>query len=193
MSNIVTPVVAKRYRLTVLCGPTAVGKGTVVALLRKRIPELFVSISATTRSARPGEMDGVHYHFLTPAKFEQLDQEGQLLESATVHGLYRYGTMRAPVMEALDAGRPALLEIDLAGARQVKQVMPEATFVFLLPPSWEELERRLKGRATETVEEQQRRLATAKVEMAAAGEFEFQVVNDDLERAVTELIPIICA
>ena len=129
-----------------LSGPTAVGKGTVVARLAADHPEIFVSVSATTRPPRPGEVDGVHYLFVTEAEFDALIAEGALLEWAVVHGVHRYGTPRAPVLAALAAGRPALLEIDLQGARQVEASWPSATFVFLAPPSWEELVRRLVGR-----------------------------------------------
>ena len=137
-------------RLTVVSGPTAVGKGTVVARLRSEHPEIFVSVSATTRPPRPGEVDGVHYLFVTESEFDVLIEENALLEWAVVHGTYRYGTPKAPVLEALAAGRNALLEIDLQGARQVRKTLPDARFVFLAPPSWEELVRRLTGRGTES-------------------------------------------
>ena len=174
-------------RLTVLAGPTAVGKGTLVAELRRRHPGLFVSVSATTRSPRPGEVDGVHYHFVTEADFDRLVATGQMLEWALVHGAHRYGTPRAPVQAELDAGRPALLEIDLAGARQVRASMPEAQLVFVVPPSWDELVARLSGRGTEDASEQERRLATAHVEMDAADEFDRTIVNDTVARATDEL------
>lgn len=174
-------------RLTVLAGPTAVGKGTLVAELRRRHPGLFVSVSATTRSPRPGEVDGVHYHFVSEADFDHLIATGQMLEWALVHGVHRYGTPRAPVQAELDAGRPALLEIDLAGARQVRASMPEAQLVFVVPPSWDELVARLSGRGTEDASEQARRLATARIEMDAADEFDRTVVNDTVARATDEL------
>ncbi len=177
-------------RLTVLAGPTAVGKGTVSADIRRRYPEVWLSVSATTRPPRPGEIDGTHYHFIGSDRFDELVEAGELLEWAWVHGRNRYGTLRAPVLERLATGRPALLEIDLAGARQVRQAMPEARFVFLAPPSWEELERRLVGRGTEDAEERERRLATARVELAAESEFDHVVVNDDVRRATDELVSL---
>ena len=178
------PVLA---RLTVLAGPTAVGKGTVVTELRRRHPDLFVSVSATTRQPRPGEIDGVHYHFVSDGDFDSLVASGQMLEWALVHGVHRYGTPRGPVAEALAQGRPALLEIDLAGARQVRESMPDALFVFIAPPSWDALVERLVGRGTEGAAERERRLATAGTEMAAADEFDVVVVNDTVERAAAEL------
>lgn len=174
-------------RLTVIAGPTAVGKGTLVAELRRRHPDLFVSVSATTRAPRPGERDGVHYHFVSDAEFDRLVAAGEMLEWALVHGTHRYGTPRRPVQEQLDAGRPALLEIDLAGARQVRQSMPQAQLVFIAPPSWEELVARLAGRGTEDPAERARRLETARVELAAADEFDRTIVNDTVARATDEL------
>lgn len=178
-------------RLTVLAGPTAVGKGTVSADIRARYPQVWLSVSVTTRPPRPGEQDGVHYHFVSCAEFDRMIAEGELLEWAVVHGRHRYGTPRRPVEEQLAAGRPALLEIDLQGARQVRAAMPEAQFVFLAPPSWAELERRLVGRGTEDGEERARRLETAKVELAAESEFDHVIVNDDVERATDELVRVI--
>lgn len=177
-------------RLTVLAGPTAVGKGTVSADIRRRYPEVWLSVSATTRPPRPGEIDGTHYHFIDSDRFDELVAAGELLEWAWVHGRNRYGTLRAPVVERLATGRPALLEIDLAGARQVRQAMPDARFVFLAPPSWEELERRLVGRGTEDAEERERRLRTARVELAAEPEFDHVVINDDVQRATDELVTL---
>ncbi len=140
---------SRPHRLAVLAGPTAVGKGTVAAYIRDNFPEVWLSVSVTTRTPRPGETDGVHYHFVDDAEFERMRQAGELLEAAVVHGMASYGTPRKPVEEALAAGRMALLEIDLQGARQVREAMPDAFFVFLTPPSWEELVRRLVGRGTE--------------------------------------------
>lgn len=174
-------------RLTVLAGPTAVGKGTIVTELRRRHPRLFVSVSATTRQPRPGEVDGVHYHFVSDAEFDSMVAAGQMLEWALVHGAHRYGTPRGPVQERLDAGQPALLEIDLAGARQVRAAMPQAQLVFVMPPSWGELRARLIGRGTEGAVEQERRLSTARTEMAAADEFDVRIVNDTVARATDEL------
>lgn len=175
-------------RLTVLAGPTAVGKGTVSADLRARYPRVWLSVSATTRPPRPGEVDGVHYHFVSLEKFDAMIAGGELLEWAVVHGKNRYGTPRRPVEERLAAGEPALLEIDLQGARQVRRTMPEAQFVFLAPPSFEELVRRLVGRGTEDAEERERRLRTARVELAAESEFDHVIVNDDVRRATDELV-----
>ena len=177
-------------RLTVLAGPTAVGKGTVSADVRARYPQVWLSVSATTRPPRPGEVDGVHYYFVDGATFGARAAGGELLEWAVVHGRNRYGTPRGPVMERLAAGVPALLEIDLAGARQVRAAMPDARFVFLAPPSWEELERRLVGRGTEDAEERARRLATARIELAAESEFDHVIVNDEVHRATDELIEV---
>lgn len=174
-------------RLTVIAGPTAVGKGTLMAELRRRHPGLFVSVSATTRAPRPGEVDGVHYHFVSDAEFDRLVDEGQMLEWALVHRRYRYGTPRQPVEARLAAGEPAVLEIDLDGARQVRGSMPQSRLIFIAPPSWEELVRRLQGRGTEQPAEQQRRLETARTEMAAQAEFDHVVVNDTVSRATDEL------
>lgn len=173
-----------------LAGPTAVGKGTVSADLRARYPHVWLSVSATTRPPRPGEVDGVHYRFMSPEAFEEAVEAGQFLEWAVVHGRNRYGTLRGPVEERLAAGEPVVLEIDLQGARQVRAAMPEARFVFLAPPSWEELVRRLVGRGTEGPEERERRLATAEVELAAADEFDHVIVNDDVHRATDELVQV---
>jgi guanylate kinase len=174
-------------RLVVLAGPTAVGKGTLVRALRERSDDIWVSVSATTRPARPGETDGVDYHFVTDEEFSEMIERGELLEWATVHGTHRYGTPRGPVDDHLAAGDPSLLEIDLQGARQVKASMPEALFVFIEPPSIDELVRRLVGRGTEDEEERARRLRTAETEMAAVSEFDVVIVNDDLDTAVREL------
>ncbi|MCI6410810.1 guanylate kinase [Schaalia hyovaginalis] len=174
-------------RLTVLAGPTAVGKGTVVQALRKLHPELVVSVSATTRPPRPGEVDGVHYRFLSDDEFDELIASDGMLEWATVHGRHRYGTPRGPVEDALARGERVLLEIDLDGARQVRSSMPGARFIFLAPPSWDALVARLVGRGTENEEERLRRLETAKIELAAEAEFDVTVINDDLDRTVSEL------
>lgn len=179
-----------RSRLTVLAGPTAVGKGTVAAYVREHHPEVWLSVSVTTRPPRPGEVEGVHYHFVRDAEFEAMVREGRLLEWAVVHGRAKYGTPRAPVEAALAAGRPALLEIDLQGARQVRETMPDALFAFLAPPTWDELVRRLVGRGTEDEEERQARLLTARVELASAKEFDVTVLNDDVRRAAEELVSL---
>lgn len=177
-------------RLTVLAGPTAVGKGSVAAWIREHHPEVWLSVSATTRPPRPGEVDGVHYRFMSGEDFARSVRQGEMLEWAVVHGRASYGTPRAPVEEALAEGLLPLLEIDLQGARQVRASMPEARFVFLAPPSWEELVLRLEGRGTETTEERAVRLDTAKVELAAQHEFDHVVVNDDIRRAAEELVSL---
>jgi guanylate kinase len=178
-------------RLTVLAGPTAVGKGTVAAEIRRHHPEVWISVSATTRKPRPGEVHGRHYWFVSDEEFDELIEHGDLLEWAVVHRGARYGTPRKPVEEALAAGKPALLEIDLQGARQVRASMPEARFVFLAPPSWEELVRRLVGRGTETPEERERRLETAREELAAEAEFDVTVVNTEVHAASEELVALV--
>ncbi|MCK9793555.1 guanylate kinase [Isoptericola sp. 4D.3] len=170
-----------------LAGPTAVGKGTVSADIRARYPQVWLSVSATTRPPRPGEVHGVHYLFVSPEEFDRMVADGQMLEWAVVHGRNRYGTPRGPVEEHLAAGVPTLLEIDLQGARQVRDSMPEARFVFLSPPSFDELVRRLVGRGTEDEEERARRLRTARTELAAESEFDVTIVNDDVTRATDEL------
>ncbi|MCG7431659.1 guanylate kinase [Kocuria indica] len=176
--------------VTVLAGPTAVGKGTVSTYIRDHYPQVWLSVSATTRAPRPGEVEGVHYFFVSDAEFDDMIDRHDLLEWAVVHNLNRYGTPRHKVEEALAAGRSVLLEIDLQGARSVRQTMPDAQFVFLAPPSWEEMVHRLVGRGTETPEQQQRRLETAKLELAAQPEFDHTVVNDTVERAAAELVAL---
>lgn len=179
-------------RVVVLSGPSAVGKSTVVRCLRERIPNLHFSVSATTREPRPGEVDGVDYHFVGPARFQQLIDEGALLEWAEIHsGLHRSGTLAEPVRAATAAGLPVLIEVDLAGARAVKKAMPEAIAVFLAPPSWEDLEARLAGRGTETPEVIRRRLETARVELAAQDDFDEVVINRRLESACAELVTLL--
>jgi guanylate kinase len=177
-------------RLTVLAGPTAVGKGSVSADIRAHHPEVWISVSATTRAARPGEENGVHYWFVSEAEFDRMVADGELLEWAVVHERARYGTPKGPVEDALAAGRPALLEIDLQGARQVREAMPGAFFCFLAPPSWEELVRRLVGRGTESEEERERRLATARLELAAESEFDRVIVNTEIHAAAEELVAL---
>lgn len=181
---------AETTRLTVLAGPTAVGKGTVLAWVRQQHPEVWVSVSATTRKPRPGELDGVHYHFVSDEEFDRMIEAGELLEYAVVHGHAKYGTPRGPVDQALAEGRLALLEIDLAGARQVRERMPEARLVFLAPPSWDELVRRLVGRGTETEAERERRLETAREELAAEPEFDDTIVNVSIPDAGAQLVEL---
>lgn len=182
-----------RSRLLVLAGPTAVGKGTVAARIREAYPEIHLSVSATTRAPRPGEIDGVHYFFVGDAEFDRMVAQHELLEYATVHNAYRYGTPRGPVDTALAAGKTVLLEIDLQGARQVRAAEPSATLVFLLPPSWDELVNRLVGRGTEGPEERARRLRTAKAELAAQHEFDHLVVNEDVATAAQEVVDLSAA
>lgn len=179
-------------RVVVLSGPSAVGKSTVVRCLRDHVPDLHFSVSATTRAPRPGEVDGVDYWFVTDQQFQQLIDDGALLEWADIHGgLHRSGTPAAPIRAATAAGHPVLIEVDLAGARAVKQSMPEVTTVFLAPPSWEELESRLSGRGTESPEAMARRLATARAELAAQDDFDEVVVNSQLESACAELVSLL--
>ena len=180
----------ERTRLVVLAGPTAVGKGTVSAYIRDHHPEIHLSVSATTRAPRPGEIDGVHYYFVSDEQFDRMIADHELLEWAVVHNSFRYGTPRSPIDEALAAGKRVLLEIDLQGARQVRTAMPDAILVFLLPPTWEELVRRLTGRGTEEPAEQARRLETAKVELAAQDEFDYRVVNTDVAVAAGEVVEL---
>jgi len=184
-------VAEKRSRLVVLAGPTAVGKGTVSRHIRETYPDVLLSVSATTRPPRVGEIDGEHYYFVSDAEFDRMIANHEFLEYATVHNAYRYGTPRPPIDRALAAGKSVLLEIDLQGARAVKAAMPEALLVFLLPPTWEELVRRLVGRGTESAEEQARRLDTAKVELAAQDEFDVKVVNREVGQAAAEVVELL--
>ncbi|MEY9873510.1 guanylate kinase [Streptacidiphilus sp. MAP12-33] len=180
---------SERPRLTVLSGPSGVGKSTVVAHMRKAHPEVWLSVSCTTRKPRPGEQHGVQYHFVDDDQFDKLIANGELLEWATFAG-NRYGTPRAEVLRRLESGEPVLLEIDLQGARQVRESMPEAQLVFLAPPSWEELVRRLTGRGTESAEVIEERLAQARVELAAEAEFDTTLVNTSVEDVAAELLAL---
>lgn len=174
-------------RLVVVLGPSAVGKSTVVQRLRAEIPNLYFSVSMTTRAPRPGEVEGKDYFFVSPEEFQRRIDAGEMLEWADIHGgLQRSGTPAAPVEEALAQGRPVLIEVDLAGARAIAQLKPEAETVFLAPPSWEVLVERLQGRGTESAEVVQRRLQTAKTELAAQNEFKHVIVNDDLDTTIAE-------
>lgn len=181
------------HRLVVLAGPTAVGKGAVSGYIREHYPDVLLSVSATTRAPRPGEIDGVHYWFVSDQEFDRRIAAGELLEWAVVHNSYRYGTPRPPIERALAAGRRVLLEIDLQGARQVRAAMPDALLVFLLPPTWEELVRRLAGRGTESAQEQARRLDSARVELAAQDEFDVRIVNTDVREAAREVVELMDA
>ena len=177
--------------VAVVSGPTAVGKGTVVGALFRRHPEIVVSRSVTTRPPRPTERDGIDYDFVTPAQFDELVDGDGLLEWAVVHNSHRYGTPREPVEKAVADDRTVILEIDLQGARQVRETYPQATQIFLAPPSWDELVPRLIGRGTETPEQRERRLQTARVELANANEFDAVVVNDTVDHAVASLVELL--
>ena len=179
-----------RPRLTVLSGPSVVGKSTVVAHMRKEHPEVWLSVSATTRKPRPGEQHGVHYFFVSDDEMDKLIANGELLEWAEFAG-NKYGTPREPVRRRIAQGLPTLLEIDLAGARQVRKSMDDAVLVFLAPPSWEELVRRLTGRGTESAEVIERRLAVAREELAAVGEFDHTLVNTSIEEVCRQMVTLI--
>lgn len=183
-----------RGRLIVLAGPSGVGKSRVVDALRELLPDLFFSVSATTRDPRPGEVDGRDYRFVGPAGFDEMIARGDLLEWAEIHGgLQRSGTPRRPVEEALAAGRPVLVEVDLAGARAMKREIPECVSVFLAPPSMQELERRLQARGTETAATFARRLETAREEMAARDEFDVTVISDEPRAVAARLVELLVA
>lgn len=176
-------------RLTVLSGPSGVGKSTVVAHMRKAHPEVWLSVSATTRRPRPGETHGVQYFFVDDEEFDKLVANGELLEWAEFAG-NRYGTPRQAVNAHLEQGEPVLLEIDLQGARLVRKAMPDAQLVFLAPPDWDELVRRLTGRGTEPPEVVERRLAVARTELAAESEFDVTLVNTSVEEVSAELLAL---
>ena len=184
---VATPV---HSRLTVLSGPSGVGKSTVVAELRRICPDIWISVSVTTRRPRPGEVDGREYHFVDDSEFDRLVAGGALLEWARFAD-HQYGTPRAPLNEKLEAGVACLLEIDVAGARQVRRAAPDARLVFLAPPSWDELVRRLTGRGTEPPEVVQRRLTTARDELAAAGEFDVTLVNTSVTEVCQQMVTLI--
>lgn len=177
-------------RLTVVSGPSGVGKSSVLSEVRRHVPEVYFSVSATTRAPRPGEIDGVHYHFVSVAEFERMIAEGEMLEHARYAGNF-YGTPRKPVQDAIAAGNPAVLEIELQGARQVRTAWPDAQLVMLLPPSWDELVDRLTGRGTEPADIVEKRLAAAREELAAEPEFDETVVNADVQSATSELVRLI--
>ena len=183
---------AARGRLVVLAGPSGVGKSTVVKALRPELPALFFSVSATTRRPRPGEVEGRDYHFVSDSEFDRMIADGELLEWAEIHGgLHRSGTPAAPVAQHLEAGDPVLIEVDLAGARAIKAARPDALMVFLMPPSWDDLVERLSSRGTESTAVMERRLATARDELAASSEFNITVVNDDINRVVPRLVSLL--
>lgn len=178
-------------KLAVIAGPTAVGKGTVVRKVLELDPSVKLSVSATTRSPRPGEVDGVDYFFWTNSQFDEAIDSNQLLEYAVVHGENRYGTPREPIERALSGGSKVILEIDIQGATQVKAAMPDALSIFIAPPSWNELVRRLNGRGTESPEQQAKRLETAVVELAAADSFDFTVINDEVDKCALKVLDLI--
>ncbi|WP_067571888.1 guanylate kinase [Nocardia acidivorans] len=181
----------RKGRLVVLVGPSAVGKSTVVRCVRERLPELVFSVSATTRAPRPGEVDGRDYRFVSREQFDAMITADELLEWADIHGgLQRSGTPAAPVREALAAGHPVLIEVDLEGARSIRKTMPEAQLVFLAPPSWDELVSRLTSRGTESPEVIARRLQTARTELAACDEFDTVIVNDEVTTACEQLVSL---
>ncbi|MGG7079736.1 guanylate kinase [Bifidobacterium catenulatum] len=188
---------SRHGRLIVLCGPAGVGKGTVLGRVREQHPQIWLSVSATTREPRPGEVDGVNYFFMTEQEFLAKEDAGEFLETADVFGLAHYGTPVKPVVEHLEQNIPVILEIDIQGARSVKQRAGElgldVVTVFIAPPSFEELERRLVGRGTETPEQQAKRLETAKIELAAEPEFDKVIVNNVVDDAANELWNLIAA
>lgn len=176
----------------IICGPSGVGKGTVVSRLLETDPTLYFSVSATTRAPRAGEEDGVHYHFLTRERFQEWIDAGDFLEHAQFVGNF-YGTPRRYVDEAMDQGRDVLLDIEIQGAEQIHQKRPEAVRIYIAPPSWEELERRLTGRGTEDTEKIRSRLARGREEFAAARDFDYLVINDTVDHAVAEIRAIMTA
>jgi guanylate kinase len=180
----------RKGNLFIISGPSGAGKGTLVKELPARVPDLWVSVSVTTRAPRPGEVEGQHYFFTSADEFRQLAEAGGLLEWAEVHGNC-YGTPRAAVEAKVAEGRQVILEIDPQGALQVKSLIPESVLIFIMPPSWEELERRLEGRGSETKAQVITRLETAKREYELVGEYKHVVQNDDVLRAVGELVGII--
>jgi len=179
--------------LSVIAGPTAVGKGTVVGYILDHFKDVVLSVSATTREPRPGEVDGKDYFFIGDQEFDALVSTGQMLEYAVVHGKHRYGTPKQPVLDAIAAGKYVILEIDLQGARQVRQSMPDAKLIFIAPPSWEELVHRLQSRATEDEQEQAIRLGSARAELAAQSEFDYVVINDEVARCAEEVLDLMKA
>lgn len=177
-------------KAVVLVGPSGVGKGTVVNHIKQHHPDVHLSISATTRDPRPGEIDGVNYYFIDHGEFDAMIYSEALLEWAEVHGQNKYGTPRGPIESALSEGKSVLFEIDLQGARQIRSSMPEARLVFLLPPDWDELVRRLRERGTESEEEIERRLHTAYGELAAKDEFDVRVINRDVSEAAQQVVDL---
>ncbi|MFO5494877.1 MAG: guanylate kinase [Cuspidothrix sp.] len=173
-------------KLIVLTGPSGVGKGTLMNAILQRYPELHYSVSATTRSPRPGEVNGKNYHFITRSEFEKLVTQGEFLEWAEFAGNF-YGTPREAVLNHIQSGELVVLEIELEGARQIRHTFPSALSIFILPPSFAELEKRIRGRGQDTEEAISRRLNRAEEEIAAADEFDLQIINDDFEEALQEI------
>jgi guanylate kinase len=182
---------SQQGRLVVLSGPSAVGKGTLASHIISNYEHFDLSVSATTRAARPGEIEGKSYFFVSEAKFQEMIDSDQLLEWATVHGRHRYGTPRVGVEESLSTGSNVVLEIDVQGAFLVKKAFPEALLIFVNPPSFEELEVRMEKRGTESLEDKLRRLETAKMELLQADAFDFQVVNDEVARCAQEVVDLV--
>lgn len=180
----------RKGNLFIISGPSGAGKGTLVKELPARVPDLWVSVSVTTRAPRHGEVEGQHYFFIAKKEFRRLSESGGLLEWAEVHGNC-YGTPREAVEAKVAEGRQVILEIDPQGARQVKSLLPDSVLIFIMPPSWEELERRLAKRGSETKAQVETRLATAEEEIKVVGEYAHVVQNDDVPRAVGELVGII--
>ena len=178
-------------KLLVMAGPSAVGKGTLASHIVEKFPNFVLSVSATTRSPRPGEVEGVSYFFLSPEQFNDRVSSGRMLEWATVHGANSYGTPREPVESALSKGQNVILEIDVQGAFQVRDAFPDALLVFVNPPSFEELEARMNKRGTETPEDKRLRLETAKSELLEAESFDFQVTNDEVARCAQEVVDLV--
>ena len=178
-------------KLVVLSGPSAVGKGTLASYIIEQNKDYELSVSATTRSARPGEIEGKSYRFVSEDEFSKMQQSNELLEWATVHGQHRYGTPRLPVEKALSEGKNVVLEIDVQGAFQVKKTFPEALLVFVNPPSFEELEARMHKRGTESPQDKLRRLETATSELSQADSFDFQVINDEVARCAQEVVDLV--
>jgi guanylate kinase len=189
LDAVTPPPVAKVFVIT---GPSGVGKATLIRGLMEQVPELELSVSATTRKPRPGERDGADYHFLTPDEFERRAADGDFLEHATYSG-HRYGTLGSEVERRVGQGRPVVLEIEVQGARQVRETMPESVLVFIAPPSRDALRARLIGRGTDTREQVDARMRTAEQELQAQSEFAHVIVNDRLEQATDDLVAIVRA
>ncbi|MFM5979465.1 MAG: guanylate kinase [Sphaerospermopsis kisseleviana] len=185
-SGATTPESPSLGKLIVLTGPSGVGKGTLMQKLLQLHPELYYSVSATTRSPRPGEINGQNYYFITRSQFEKLVAQGEFLEWAEFAGNY-YGTPRAAVLEQIQSGKLVILEIELEGARQIRDSYPNALSIFILPPSFSELEKRIRGRGQDSQEAIARRLNRAQEEIEAAAEFDIQIVNDDLKTALNQI------